>query len=253
MFTILIHHLFDPVSIAILVLAGALVAGHYGRHGLARGLVAGTALALLGFSLLPFDALLAKPLEDRYPRAELPAKVDGIVVLSGGLRVDILASRGVVSDSATLPRMAAGAELAQRYPKARFIFSGTSGGNAQRRVFEFAAAERYFVSMGVAPGRTLYERESLDTWENLVNSRQLAKPRAGETWVLVTSALHMPRAMGVARRLGWTMLPWPSDYESATSYGRQPWGFASRRLATMTYALHEWVGLLIYAVEGRLG
>ena len=253
MFTVLIHHLFDPVSIVILVLTGALVAFHYGRHSLARGLVAATALALVAFSLLPVDALLAKPLEDRYPRGALPARVDGIVVLSGGLRVDILGSRGVISDNATLPRMVAGAELARRYPKARFVFSGTSGGNAQRRVFEFAAAERTFVSLGLAPGRTIYERESLDTWENLVDSRQLAEPKAGENWVLVTSALHMPRAMGVARRLGWTMLPWPSDYESSTSLSHQPIDFASRRLIAMTYALHEWIGLLVYAVEGRLG
>ena len=253
MFAQLIHHLFDPVSFAILVLAGALIAEHYGRRNLARGLVAATALALIAFSLLPFDALLAKPLEDRYPRAALPARVDGIVVLSSGLRVAILGSRGVVSDSATLPRMVAGAELARRYPKARFIFSGTSGGNAQQRVFEFAAAERYFVSLGLAPGRTIYERESRDTWENLVDSRRLAKPKAGETWVLVTSALHMPRAMGVAHRLGWTMLPWPSDYESSTSLSHQPISYASRRLAAMTYAMHEWIGLLLYAVEGRLG
>ena len=252
MFAILIHHLLDPVSIATLVLIGALVAEHFAKRMLARGLVAGTALALLAFSFLPFDALLAKPLEDAYPRAALPAQIDGIVVLSGGSRATVPDSRGVVSDNPSLLRMAAGAELARRYPHARFMFSGVSSGSPHATAVEIAMAERYFQSLGVAPGRTIYERRSLDTWENLLNSKALAKPRPGETWVLVTSALHMPRAMGVARRLGWAMLPWPSDYETSAHLGSQPFGIPSRRLSTMTFALHEWVGMLIYEIEGRM-
>src|SRR5882672_10063963 len=91
-----IHHLFDPVVGAIVFLAASVVAGHYGRIVLARGLVIFTALGLTALAALPLASLVAKPLEDAYPRpAAPPAHVDGIVVLSGGIRTGIARSRGV--------------------------------------------------------------------------------------------------------------------------------------------------------------
>ncbi|HEY0303232.1 MAG TPA: YdcF family protein, partial [Rhizomicrobium sp.] len=251
MISVLISRLLDPVSIAIAVLVAALAAEHFGRRALGRGLVIATALGLAAFWLLPLDVLVVKPLEDRYPPAHLPARVDGIVVLSGGLRPSIVFSRDAISYNATLPRIAAGAELARRFPRARLIFSGASSNRPRAQAIEFAAAERLFRAFGVAPGRTIYERRSLNTWENLGFTRQLVRPKPRETWVLVTSALHMPRAMGVARRLGWPMLPWPSDYESAGRLELQPGALASRRLMTTAHALREWVGLLAYRLEDR--
>ena len=79
----------------------------------------------------------------------------------------------------------------------------------------------------------------------------MAQPKPGETWLLVTSATHMRRSMGIARRIGWAMVPWPSDYDSADST-LQPLGFASHNMEVMNTALHEWIGLLVYSLRGRL-
>jgi uncharacterized SAM-binding protein YcdF (DUF218 family) len=246
-----IHHLFDPVIGAVVLLIASLVAGHFHKTALARGLLIFTALSLTALATLPLASLVARPLEDVYPRPVAPpAHVEGIVVLSGGIRTGIIGTRGALSESPTNLRMAAAAELARRYPGAQLVFSGTSGG--PRPDYEFTVAEHMFRALGVAPGRTLYEKQSLNTWENLVFSKRMLRPKPGETWLLVTSATHMRRAMGVARRIGWTMVPWPSDYDSAAELRFQPNDFASRNLLILTIALHEWVGLAVYAIEGKL-
>ena len=97
--------------------------------------------------------------------------------------------------------------LAHRYPKARILISGGGG-----TVFGDGAAEApiiadYFKSIGIDPARILVEDRSRTTSENAVYSRALAKPREGERWLLVTSAWHMPRAVGVFEKAGFRSRP----------------------------------------------
>jgi hypothetical protein len=60
----------------------------------------------------------------------------------------------------------------------------------------------------------------------------------------------MPRAIAVADKLGWKMLPWPSDY-AAPMQGHVLRSLPER-LATIDHALHEWIGRLVYAIEGKI-
>ena len=117
---------------------------------------------------------------------------------------------------------------------------------------ETTVARAIFGQLGLPANRVLYENRARDTWENFVYSRALAKPKPGETWLLVTSAYHLPRAMAVARRLGWTMQPWPSDYETVPKPGWLGANFAAN-LGRLDLAAHEWVGLIAYRVAGRAG
>ena len=85
------------------------------------------------------------------------------------------------------------AELARNYPPARILYSGGIG----RLVFrggseaEFAAA--LIETFGVPRSRLILEDQSRNTAENAIFSRQLAAPKPGERWLLVTSGYHMPR------------------------------------------------------------
>ena len=66
----------------------------------------------------------------------------------------------------------------------------------------------------------------------------------------MTSAAHMPRSVGVFRRAGWRVLPWPVGYQSRdriTSYPQSLGG----KLATLDWATHEWIGLVAYRIEGH--
>ncbi|MEI9886166.1 MAG: YdcF family protein [Rhizomicrobium sp.] len=244
--------LLDPVAWVLYLMIAAFVAGRYGRAVLKERLFAGAAILLFVLLFLPVDQMLARPLENAYPRPPLPARVDGIVVLDGSMNGRVFGDRGVHGESETPLRLLAGADLARRFPAAKLVFSGIAGSTARGRDAEHAAAASAFLAMGVAPGRVVFERTSLDTGQNLANSMKLVRPRPGETWMLVTSAVHMPRAMAIARKLGWRMVPWPSDYISTAAPALR-FGFPSEGLLHIDYALHEWIGLALYRLTGRAG
>ena len=77
---------------------------------------------------------------------------------------------------------------------------------------EAETAKPLLVTLGVAEARLILETKSRDTHENAAFTRDLVKPKPGEIWILVTSASHMPRAVGAFRKAGWTVLPYPVDY-----------------------------------------
>jgi uncharacterized SAM-binding protein YcdF (DUF218 family) len=221
----------------------ALIAG---RQRLGKGLAIVTALLFVVFGLLPTGYWLAERLEDQYPRpAALPARVDGILDLGGGLGADILAVRHAPAEAPSEARLVSTYELARRYPNARVVFSGGWG-----RYPDAAGAAYAFAQMGLDPKRLTLESQSHDTFENLVFSRRLVRPKPGEVWVLTTSAFHLPRAMAVARRLGWNLIPWPTDY--LTRPGARPLAdylHVFRNVALSDAALHEDIGLIAYRMR----
>jgi uncharacterized SAM-binding protein YcdF (DUF218 family) len=168
-----------------------------------------------------------------------------VLELGGGINPAVLATRGLPGDETGEGAMVAVAELARRYPSARIVFSG---GNPDHGMPEAGVARFVFGQLGIAQDNVIYEDRARDTWENLVFSRALAKPKPGETWLLVTSAVHLPRAMAVARRLGWVMRAWPSDYVTVPGGGPESFGV---NVAHLDLAAHEWIGLSVYRLAGR--
>jgi uncharacterized SAM-binding protein YcdF (DUF218 family) len=77
----------------------------------------------------------------------------------------------------------------------------------------------------------------------------LAQPKPQERWTLLAPAGQMPRAVGAFRKIGWGVLPWPTDFSSLapTWWPQGP----SRRLSTINAGEHQWLGLLAYWWTGR--
>jgi uncharacterized SAM-binding protein YcdF (DUF218 family) len=227
----------------LLVLGVALSSYRVGRN-----LIAATVFILVVLIFVPIGDWAVGGLENQYPRGPWPTHVDGILELGGGLHSTILTLRGAPGAEGGEGRPVATVELARRYPQARVIFSG---GTPAKTIAPEAIVARYiFTQLGVAPGRVIYEERARDTWENFVYSRPLAKPKPGEVWLLVTSAYHMPRAMAIAREVGWTMQPWPSDYLTAPHTNFEG-GSLSENLGHLDLAAHEWAGLIAYRLAGR--
>ncbi|HEX3405821.1 MAG TPA: YdcF family protein [Caulobacteraceae bacterium] len=220
-----------------------------GQARLGRWLAVVTALVFVLFGMLPTGDWLAQRLENQYPRpASLPAHIDGIVDLGGGLGTDILVERQAPATALSEARLVSTFELARRFPDARVVFSGGWG-----RYADAVAAKYVFAQLGLDPARLTLESRSRDTLENLLFTQRLVRPRRGQAWVLATSAIQMPRAMMVARRLGWDMIPWPTDYLTRPGGRVRPlgdyldvWGNLMRADA----ALHEELGLLAYRLRG---
>lgn len=208
-------------------------------------------IAVVGYS--PLGRILLLPLEDRFPRWDASRGApDGIVVLGGAIAPDISVDRGVVALSGAAERVTVTAELAHRYPNARIIFTGGNGTLDPTTPLEAPLAVRELEALGVPHDRITAEEQSRNTIENAVFSRLLADPKPGQRWILVTSASHMPRAIGVFRAAGFDVEAYPVNWHTR---GRRDAAelFESfvGGLAMTDYAAHEWIGLAVYRLTGR--
>src|SRR5690606_28536879 len=110
----------------------------------------------------------------------------------------------------------------------------------------------FLAQLGVPPGRVMLEGESRNTWENAVESKAMAAPQAGENWILVTSAFHMPRSVGVFCSQDWELIPWPVDHRTSPDRGLRLEFDLSANLGLFTTAFREWLGLAAYFTTGRI-
>jgi uncharacterized SAM-binding protein YcdF (DUF218 family) len=220
----------------------------------------GAALVLtLAFGLLPFGRLLMLPLEERFPPWDARrGDPDGIVVLGGVFEPDV-ADRPDSGLNDAAERVTAIAGLARRYPAAKILFSGgdvllmpAAGSLMPGGGSEAHMAAALFESFGIPKNRIILEERSRTTAENAALSLPLAKPQPGERWLLVTSAWHMPRAIGSFRAAGFPVEAYPVDYRTPSGAGVwAPFGSASVGLRTTDTAAHEWFGLLTYWLAGQ--
>jgi uncharacterized SAM-binding protein YcdF (DUF218 family) len=202
--------------------------------------------------LTPLSQWALLPLEDRFPRpAEPPAHVDGIVVLGGAVDQNLTEARGIPALNGAAERMTEPLALARRYPDARIVFTGGQDSPLHGNLSEADVAKELWTALGMPEGRVTYETDARNTYENAKLTRDIVQPRPGETWLLITSAGHMPRAMGIFRQVGWPMRAWPVNY--ATGHSLRDWYDApfGTRLNQLEWTAHEWLGLLAYRLLGR--
>ncbi len=213
-----------------------------------------TSLVLIAVAgLSPLGNALILPLEERFPPWD-PSRgpPDGIVVLGGAVSPPISQARGAVSFDEAAERLTVTAELARRYPDARIIYAGGTGTLIFEEGAEAAYAVRQLEALGVAHERITAEEQSRNTIENAVFSRLLAQPKFGERWLLVTSAYHMPRAMGAFRAADFPVEAYPVDWRTRGWIDvTRPFASLTEGLARTDTAVHEWVGLLAYWLAGK--
>lgn len=248
----LIWFFLQPLGLVLLALLLAAAGLLYGSRRLARRLVIALALAFLAICILPIGDLMILPLENRFPKPDqLPATLDGIIVLGGAEMNALSGARGepVLNDSGE--RLLAALDLARRFPDAPVIFSGGlgdpwNGVPPQSDVFRDA-----MVMAGLPERRLMLESQARNTDENVLLLKQMVQPQAGQHWVVITSAYHMPRAMGLFRAAGWKVEPWPVDYRGMPP-ALLPRVDLVGQIDVLNVAMHEWVGLVAYWTTGRI-
>ena len=217
----------------------------WGRRLLAAGLT-GYLLVLL----LPVNSWALLPLEDRFPRPDEPSHINGIIVLGGAIDNEITADRGIPSLNSDAERMTEAVALARRHPEARLLFTGASGSVIPGGPIETDGARQLFAALGLDPARIVFEDTSRNTRENALDSWRLVHPAPESCWLLVTSARHEPRAVGVFRHIGWSVTAWPVAFKSGRSLRAWAEPSFSQRLGNLDAAAHEWLGLLGYRLIG---
>lgn len=239
-------------ALSLLALIGLLLAGRGGQLGrIARrvGLVAAAGLLVAGLS--PLGSLMLRPLEQRFPAFVDDGRgITGAVVLGGAIDPEVSLARGQLAMNESSERIFALPELHLRYPAARLVFTGGSGDLAGITAEADALAKvigRYAADLPMT-----YERASRNTVENAEFTRAIVQPKPGERWLLVTSAWHMPRSIGIFRRAGWEVTAYPVDFRtSATGEDFRPFTSVSNGLRRTDLALKEWVGMIFAYISGK--
>ena len=138
------------------------------------------------------------------------------------------------------------------HPRARGVISGGLGSISQDAKGEAFHARRLLDDLGIDISRVTFEEDSRNTEENVHNSKQLVKPEPGSLWLVITSAHHMPRSVGIFQRQNWPVVAWPVDYRSHGPSGSNQWTlFGGEALGLVDTAVREWIGLVAYYITDR--
>ncbi|NRA20424.1 MAG: YdcF family protein [Oceanospirillaceae bacterium] len=195
---------------------------------------------------LPVADILLRPLEKRFPApTHIVADVRGIIVLGGAERGGLSSRWKMAQFNGAAERMMAIPVLARAYPNAKIVFTGGSGSLLHPEDVADSAMQTWFNEQGVT-GRVLWEKESRNTFENAVLSEKLLAGVPRGRWLLVTSAFHMPRSMGIFRARGWDVVAYPVDYYSKTADGLRLDPKYWQHVRDLNIAVKEWIGLVVY-------
>jgi uncharacterized SAM-binding protein YcdF (DUF218 family) len=236
--------------IALVILGTLLLFTPLARAGRRLIVVALALVVIVGVS--PLGLALLQVLEQRFPAwNEVGAEPTGFVILGGAIEPDASVARGTPVLDGSAERVTIAADLARRFPSAKFLYSGGNG-TLDGGAAEADHALALLASFGVPRERVLLERSSRNTAENAEFSKLLAQPKAGERWVLVTTGTHMPRAIGAFRAVGFEVEAFPVDWRTRgpdAALAFSPVFLAG--LSALDAAAREFVGLVTYRLAGQ--
>lgn len=252
----LIKSLTDPVMIILIILITGLILTL--RLPKKRRYKSGWWILLLGVCLLyalsisPVSNLLIYSMECRYrlPPDEILSNLDTVAVLGGGMNWSGGFREFPEPAKFTYARVFSGVRIFKKSGADTIAFCG--GGRRGGAESEAAAMEKVALELGVEKSKIITETKSLNTMENAAGLAEILTPAKGRKIGLVTSALHMPRAAKLFQKQfpDDTIVPIPVAYIFDPDWfaldGLAP---AAGSLANSNYAIHEWIGMLWFAIR----
>ena len=243
------------IHVAGLVIFGGIL-GRFAKtkKGQKPCLIAAGTLFFL-YSFMPVAQLIVRPLEHHYSvqSADNLSDAKAIIVLGGFTSSGrISAETGQPQLGNAIERLTEGLALHRQMPDTPLIISGFSGQIRHKGWSEDQITKRLLNQLGLEHPQIQFENQSRNTYENAVFSlEKLAPLQNGGRYILITSAIHMPRAMGVFRAAGWPeMTPYPVDY--LTLPHDIDWRFKPLSAHQIIKAsFHEYLGIFVYWLTGR--
>lgn len=236
------------ILISLAIVGMLLLFTPWARLGRVLAFIALVLIAVLG--MVPVGSMLIGVLEDRFPQWDASrGEPTGFIVLGGAVDPAISQDRGTTSFGPAGERLTSVAELARRYPHAKFIY--TSGSNELGGgIAEADYVMPLFEKLGVDTSRIVLENKARNTEENARFSKAIANPKLGDRWVVVTSAAHMARSIGAFRAAGFNVEAYPVDWQTRKPFASGMKYFV-RGLVDVDDAAHEYIGLVMYWLTGR--
>jgi uncharacterized SAM-binding protein YcdF (DUF218 family) len=209
-------------------------------------------IILLLLAFFPVGEWLLYPLENHFrTNPDLPQKIDGIMVLGGPESETRSEAWNQVELKDSAERLLAGMALARQHPEAKLVFTSGTGSLLHPQYRGADVGRKLFEQQGIDLSQVLLERNSRNTHENALFSKALLNPRPGETWVLVTTASHMPRSVGIFCQQDWPMIPYPVDHHTWKGHLLRLDFNLALHLVDLGLAVNEWVGLAAYRLTGK--
>jgi uncharacterized SAM-binding protein YcdF (DUF218 family) len=243
----------QPLSLAFFFAALAFLAALLRWRGLGVATSALSVAILFTALFTSTGAYLVQGLEDRFPKhAGDPVDLKCMIVLGGAFDTVVTTSRGGYDLDAAGDRFVEALRLAQKYPQARILVSGGDGSITGNYEGDAVISERMFKAFGLDSSRLVEDKDSRTTFENAINTKALLASNGMSNCLLITSGFHMPRSMGIFRKLDIDVVPWPVDYRSSgKEYLRLDASQPSLNVALLSTAVREWIGLFGYYFAGR--
>jgi uncharacterized SAM-binding protein YcdF (DUF218 family) len=245
--------LLSPDNLFLILLIISLLLILFRHHKKGVTLLSLLTLGLLLLAVFPFGDWMLYPLESRFQtNPELPQNIDGIIVLGGSVVADRSRQWSQLETNQYHERLDYFIKLARQYPQARLIFTGGNSSVHPDEPTEAEMVKDYFIESGIEASRLMLEDRARNTAENAQFSKQLAQPKPAENWVLITTAYHMPRSVGVFCQQDWNVIPYPVDHFTQGAEDLYSPGFSLIYHANnLVLAAHEWLGLLAYYLAGK--
>lgn len=248
----IVSSLFQPLSIVlVLLVSGLMLLWMTKKKNLGKIFITlGTILLLLSSYGFLADQLVVS-LENRYlPLLDVKnihnsKDIKWIVVLGGGAlpdpRLPLSSHLGPIS----LTRLLEGVRLHRQLPGSRLILSG---GAAFQNAPESETLAKTALLMGVSENNVVRENKSLDTADQ---AKLISSIVGHNQFILVTSAIHMPRSIALFHKFGMDPIPAPTNYIVVNQSHIHPQAFfpGSGSLGKMEAAIHEYLGLIWIRVQ----
>lgn len=246
----IVAHFFSPLSLCIeLLLLGLFLLWFTRKQRAGKTIVSLGVILLCLFSYCAVSNIFLRPLEYEYPPLINPAEVHGIkwiVVLGGGHMSDPgIPATSRLSD-ASMARLVEGIRLYKMLPGSRLVLSG---GRVFGLVPEAVIMADVARAIGVNGRDLVLESLSRDTKDE---ARLIQKIVGRDRFVLVTSAVHMPRSMALFAKRGMHPIPAPTEYLAAESRGPAMFFPSADSLEKAERAFHEYLGLAWAKLRGQI-
>ncbi len=244
--------LISPDSLLLILVLSSLIFLYIGKQKIAKSILTITSGLLVIIAFLPIGEWLLYPLESHFQtNPALSKNIDGIIVLSGS--EDALLSKvwKQIEIGSTVERDLAFMNLSRQFPNAKLLFTGGTGSLNSQEYKAADVAKKLFAQQGVDVSRITFERESRNTYENVIYSKKIIKPVANEKWILITTSWHMPRSVGIFCKADWPVIPYPVDHQTNKDNLFRVNFDLLVNLSTLKTAIKEWVGLFAYYLSGK--
>lgn len=203
-------------------------------------------------ALIPTGSYLNYLLEKNFHSLNIHHdSIDGILILGGGLNLYLTNEHKQISLNGAAERLTESVILINRYPDAKIVFSGGIGDFQDVGLDRAKAVKIFFNNMNVDINKIYFENKSRNTYENILYSKKLINPKKNQKWLIVSSANHLHRVVGIAENLGWDLIPYPTDFNQSKKF---KWNFSFNFLSNLNQfqnASHEWIGIIAYYFMGR--